>query len=221
MRLGLLGGTFDPVHMGHLLIAKYAAEQLHLAQVWFVPARQPWMRSGQPLTLGHHRVAMVELAIRSKPQFALCTLEVERPGDTYTVDTLEELRAERGPQEELFFIMGADTLQGFHRWKAPERILELATVVVVMRPGHTEVSWEVLESQVPGVREAVVLLRTPLVDISSTEVRRRVSQGLAMGSLVPDAVAEYIEAIGLYRLSDGSPPQVQGEETARQSGEVS
>ena len=210
MRLGLLGGTFDPVHLGHVAVAQAVAEQLNLDQVWFLPAGQPWMRRGERLAPAQQRREMVELAVRSNPRFALCAAELDRPGDTYTVDTLEQLRSDQGDDDELFFIMGADTLVGFSQWKDPARILELATVVVARRPGYDRETLTALEAQVPGVAQRIRMLQTPLLEVSATEVRRRTSDGQSIHDLVPSAVAEYIEARGLYRMEPPSARQQGG-----------
>ena len=124
MRIGILGGTFDPVHLGHLLIAEESRIGLQLDQVLFVPAGRPWLKEGQPLAEASHRVRMVELAIASNPHFRVRLNEVDRPGLTYTVDTLEELRSEVPDGAELYFILGLDAFESFHRWKEPDRILE-------------------------------------------------------------------------------------------------
>lgn len=199
MRLGLLGGTFDPVHLGHLIVARAVAELLPLDQVLFVPAGQPWMKQGQSLSPGHHRKAMVGLAVAEDPRFEVCTLELDRPGITYTVDTLEELKAQRGAGDEFFFIMGVDTLEGFLRWKAPHRVLQLATVVVVPRPGGRTDTVEAVKRTMPGAADRLVLAQTPLVDVSASDVRRRVAGGLPIQHLVPEEVAAYIEKQGLYQ----------------------
>ena len=199
MRLGLLGGTFDPIHRGHLVTAQSVRQQLDMDEVWFLPTGLPWMKRGAPLSAARHRQAMVELAVGGYEGFAVSTIELERPGETYTVDTLEHLRAQRDAEDELFFIMGADTLEGFHRWKEPGRILELATVVVASRPGYGETGPQELERALPGARERIVMVRTPLVEVSGSELRQRVAQGLSIRGLLPDSVAEYVEAHGLYR----------------------
>ena len=138
MRWGILGGTFDPIHLGHLLLAEEGREILALDKVLFVPAGQPWLKAGQPLTSAVHRLRMVELATADNPHFEALRWEVERPGPSYTVDTLERLRAETGAAVGLHFILGLDALADFPRWKAPERILQMANLAVVPRPGYRE-----------------------------------------------------------------------------------
>ncbi len=199
MRRGILGGTFDPIHTGHLMLAQEVAWRLGLDGIWFIPAGLPWMKREEPLTTAEHRRAMVELAIAGNPQFHFSSVELDRPGETYTVDTLEELRATEMGDGELLFIMGVDTLHTMHRWKQPERILALARIVVALRPGHREIDLTQLEAIDPTAAERVMTVRMPLIEISGTELRRRVNAGEPVRYLVPDAVGDYIEEHGLYR----------------------
>ena len=199
MRRGILGGTFDPVHTGHLILAQEVLWRLGLDGIWFIPTGLPWMKRGEALTSAEHRFAMVKLAIAGNDRFHASALEVERPGETYTVDTLEELRAGEMADGELLFIMGADTLQTLHRWKRPERILEMARIVVALRPGHGDVDLRALEAIDPTAVERVMLVQMPLIEISGTELRRRAGHGEPIRYLVPDAVEHYIQEHGLYR----------------------
>lgn len=196
-RKGFLGGTFDPVHAAHLVLAEEAYRQLELDGVWFLPAGQPWMKRDAPLTAREHRLAMVELAVASEERFHVSTLELDRPGDTFTVDTLEALHDEAA-DDDLWFIVGADTLASMHRWKDPARLLELARVAVATRPGHERLDLGALEEVAPRAWERVTSLRMPMMDISGTEVRRRAAERESMSGLVPEAVAEYIERHDLY-----------------------
>jgi nicotinate-nucleotide adenylyltransferase len=199
MRRGILGGTFDPIHNGHLILAQEVLWRLGLDEIWFMPTGEPWMKQGQPLTSKEHRKAMVELAIAANPRFKLSTIEMDRPGETYTVDTLEELRAGAMRDDDLFFIMGVDTLSSMQRWKAPERILELTQLVVALRPGHGPVDLALLEAIEPTASERLMTVHLPLIEISSTELRRRVMAAESYRYLVPDEVGEYIKKQGLYR----------------------
>ena len=208
MRRGLLGGTFDPVHMGHLLLAQEVLWRLGLDEVWFIPTGLPWMKRDEPLTGSEDRRRMVELAIRDDDRFHLSAVELDRPGETYTVDTLEELRAGPMSEGELFFVMGVDTLHTMHRWKDPARILEMTRVVVALRPGHGGVDLHELEALDSQVGERVLQVRMPLIEISGTELRRRVAAGEPVRYLVPDAVAAYIAERGLY----GANVRLAGEE---------
>lgn len=199
MRHGILGGTFDPIHTGHLILAQEMLWRLGLDSIWFVPTGNPWMKRGQRLTSKEHRKAMVELAIEGNERFKLSSLEMDRPGATYTVDTLEELRAGVMRNDDVVFIMGADTLNTMHQWKAPGRIFELAQLVVALRPGHGGVDMQALEAIDPTVGERLMMVHLPLIEISGTELRRRATAGEPYRYLVPDTVGEYIEKHGLYR----------------------
>ena len=199
MRIGILGGTFDPIHLGHLLIAEEARVGLQLGQVLFVPAGRPWLKEGQPLTEARHRVRMVELAIADNPHFQVRRDEVDRPGLTYTVDTLEELRSELPSSAELYFILGLDAFESFHRWKEPDRILELSRLVVVSRPGYSVEERDQLLARYHQQRDRICLLPVHSVDFSATEIRRRAADGISFRYQVPEAVEEYIVEEGLYR----------------------
>jgi nicotinate-nucleotide adenylyltransferase len=205
MRVGILGGTFDPVHLGHLIIAEEARIQLDLGQVIFIPNGQPWLKAGQPLTAGKHRLHMVRLAVASNPYFRVATNEVDRPGPTYTVDTLMELRAQMGPETSLYFILGRDALGQFHRWKEPERLLELCYLALADRPGYGEVELEALMARYPQAAGKAIVLPVPVIDISGTDIRRRAAAGVSFRYLVPEAVEQYILQYRLYR-SPVPPP---------------
>ena len=197
VRLGVLGGTFDPVHIGHVLLAERAREQFELEQVLWVPAGDPWRKPSRVVTPAEHRVAMLELAIEGNAAFRLCSLEVERPGPSYTVETLAELHRQ-DPGGELFFLLGLDALEDLPNWHQPARLIELATLAVAPR-GAQPPSPEELERLVPGLGRRVVWVEMPRVDVSGTELRRRASEGRSLRYLVPDAVEVYIRRHGLYR----------------------
>ena len=199
MRRGLLGGTFDPVHTGHLMLAQEVLWRLGLDEVCFVPTGEPWMKRGEQVTSKEHRRAMVELAIADDPLFSLNAIELERAGETYTVDTLEALRAGEMRDDDLLFIMGEDALHTMHRWKEAGRILELAQIVVALRPGQGPLDFAALEAIDPAARERVMTVQMPLIEISGTELRRRAAAGEPVRYLVPAAVEAYIERNGLYR----------------------
>ena len=198
MRLGLLGGTFDPIHLGHLIVAEAVRTGMGFDSVCFIPAGRPRLRR-PPIASGRHRLAMVQLAVESNPLFSVSTVEIERPGETYTVDTLEELRQGTASADDLFFIMGVDSLRAFHLWREPGRILELATVVVVKRPGYSATVPDELRSLVPDAAARLLWASAPQIEISGVELRRRVAQGLSIRYLVPEKVAQYIEAHALYQ----------------------
>lgn len=198
MRVGALGGTFDPIHLGHLQIAEEVRVKLDLARVLFIPAGQPRLRADQYLSPVADRLRMVELATAGNPYFHVCGNETRRSGPTYTVDTLTELRGSLGTGASLYFIVGVDILSRFHDWKEPERVLELCNLVVVTRPGHDDFDWPAWLRSFPQAVDRVTRLDTTMVDISGTEIRRRVGQGKSVRELVPGAVAEYIQERNLY-----------------------
>jgi nicotinate-nucleotide adenylyltransferase len=199
MQVGILGGTFDPIHLGHLIIAEEARTRLELERVIFVPAGQPWLKAGQPLTPAQQRASMVELAVASNPCFQVARNEIERSGPTYTIDTLEELQRELGADTVLHFIMGMDALEQFHRWREPARLLELCHLVVVNRPGHQGVDVGAVAARYPQASGRVTLLSIPQIEISSTEIRRRAARGISFRYQVPEAVEQYILERRLYR----------------------
>lgn len=197
MKLGVLGGTFDPVHAGHLALARAARDLLRLAEVLFVPAGRPWRKPGRPIMPAADRLAMLRLAVAGESAFDVSELEVDREGPSYTVETLETLRAER-PRDELHFILGEDALVDLPNWVRRERIVELATLVVARRAVRPDVLERAVQA-LPGLRERLVWLEMPRMDVSASEVRGRVAQGLPIEGLVPPAVEAYIREHGLYR----------------------
>ncbi len=186
-RVGVLGGTFDPIHLGHLAIASEVCAELGLDQVLLVPANGQPFKEGMEAASPAHRLAMCRLVAEDDERLAVSPVDIERGGTTYTVDTLMDLRAQR-PDAELFFITGADALARLDEWREPERLTELATFVGVTRPGHSLVRLEWPH----------VLVEAPELAISSTDVRRRVRNGRPIRYLVPRRVAEYIAEHGLY-----------------------
>jgi len=200
MKLGVLGGTFDPPHIGHLILAEEARLALGLEQVLFVPAGAPWRKAGQELSPREDRLAMVCLAVGDGPDFAVSTLEIEREGPSYTAETLAALRDQFGPETEFFFIMGADSLADFPHWHQPQRILELARLAVAERAEPEDAGFgEVLaEELAEAMRQRVVWLPMPRIDIGATAVRDRVRRGLSIRYWVPPAVEEYIRKHRLY-----------------------
>lgn len=196
-RIGVLGGTFDPIHLGHLILGEAACQELALARVIFVPAGEPWRKAGLELAPAHHRLAMVQLAIAENDRFAVSTVEVDRPGPSYIVDTLAALQEELGPQADLLFILGRDSLADLPHWREPQSIIALARLAVGERPGWPPTNDE-LERAVPGILARIVTFPMPAVEISSSEIRRRCREGRSIRYLVPAAVAEYISAQGLY-----------------------
>ena len=197
MRLGVLGGTFDPVHVGHLILGEAAREELALERVLFVPAGQPWRKAERQITASEHRLAMVRLAVEDNPAFEVCTVEVYAPGPSYTVDTLERIRAENG-DAELFFIVGLDAFQDMPNWKEPDKIAELAVIAVTGRPGYrggVEGSPAVPR---PHTGEGVTWFPMPEIGFSSTAVREKVGLGKSIRYLVTRHVETYIRDNRLY-----------------------
>ena len=199
-RIGILGGTFDPPHLGHLLIAETARVALHLESVMFVPAGEPWLKSGQRITPADHRLRMVRLAVADNPDFCVSDREIRRSGATYTVDTLKELRRESPPDVELYFIVGSDVLDQFHRWKEPEAILALCRLAVIERPGGPEEGIAALRGNFSDALDAgaVVSVAGPRVDFSASELRRVLAAGQSTRYQIPDTVAKYIAEHRLY-----------------------
>ncbi len=198
MRLGILGGTFDPVHLGHLALARAARQELDLGQVVFVPAGQPWRKAGRRVASHEERVAMLRLAVEGEAAYEVETLEVERPGPSYTIETIEALRIER-PGAELYFIMGEDALADLPNWVRPERILELAKLAVARRPGAAGEALREATRMLPGLTDRVIWLVMPPVEVSATEIRERVRDDQPIGGMAPAAVEAYIREQGLYR----------------------
>ena len=200
-RLGLLGGTFDPPHFGHLIAAQEAAQFLALERVLFVPAGRPPHKQGEPVSPLETRLRMVELAIAGNPCFGLTRADGERPGPSYTADLLAGFRARLDSAAELYFLVGMDSLRDLLAWKEPARILAQCTLVAVSRPGHSPLDPAALEAELPGAGRRVRVLATPGVDISATDQRARVAAGRPIRYLVPDTVREFIEREHLYLLT--------------------
>jgi len=198
MKIGVLGGTFDPIHNGHLAVAEEVRNRLSLARILFIPTGQPWLKPDRPISPAEHRVEMVRLAIADKPYCSLSTIEVDREGPSYTLDTLAELWTRLGAGDELYFILGWDSLAELPQWKEPARVIKLCRLVAVPRPGYPRPDLKLLEAGIPGLTERVIVLDKPEVDISASEIRERVAKGLSISGLVPEAVEGYIREHKLY-----------------------
>jgi nicotinate-nucleotide adenylyltransferase len=181
--IGIFGGTFDPVHVGHLAIANAALDELRLDGVYFVPARRSPLKADSPVASAQDRLAMLTAAVRDEPRFHVSSVELDREGPSFTVDTLESLNG----QGKLFLILGSDAYADFERWREPARIKSLATIVLASRPG------------VPNAPTGVRMLDSPLMDISSRELRARAARGRSLRYLVPTEALRYIEEHRLYR----------------------
>ena len=197
MKVGILGGTFDPVHNGHLILADAARTQLALDIVLFVPAGEPWRKAHRTITPGEYRLAMLMLAITDHAQFGISDIELRRTGPTYTADTLEALAAER-LDDEFYFIAGADALADLPTWHDPARIVQHAMLAVAERSGH---ELEATISVVPELANRIVRFDMPPTEISSTDIRARVAVGDDISALVTPAVARYISEHRLYKPS--------------------
>ncbi|MGB8644128.1 MAG: nicotinate-nucleotide adenylyltransferase [Anaerolineae bacterium] len=198
MRIGVLGGTFDPPHIGHLVIAEAARSKLGLSTVYFIPARQPPHKLDQPVTLMEHRLAMLRLALGDNPFFTLSLVEADRPGPSYTVDTIRELGQESPTGTEIFFIEGTDSLAALPTWHRPAELIQLCKLAVLQRPGY-RADMQALQAQFPGIRSRVVFIHSPELSLSSHELQDRCRAGRPLKYLVPDGVADYIAEHTLYR----------------------
>src|SRR6478672_7477832 len=203
-RLGVFGGTFDPIHIAHLAVAEEAAETLGLERVLFVPAGIPPHKPDRTITAGEDRLAMVELAIAGNERFAADRRELDRPGRSYTVDTLEALRRET--PSDLDLIVSADSFLGLMSWREPRRILELARIAVTPRNGYPAAGPDFLAANLPDLADRATFLDAPHLRLSASELRARAAAGRTLRYLVPDAVAAYIGDHALYQHSRRDPP---------------
>ncbi|MFI5916598.1 nicotinate-nucleotide adenylyltransferase [Dactylosporangium sp. NPDC051541] len=195
MRVGIMGGTFDPIHHGHLVAASEVAGRFALDQVVFVPTGEPWQKSEVAVSPAEDRYLMTVIATASNPRFTVSRVDIDRGGPTYTVDTLRDLRAAYGTDAEMFFITGADALGKILSWKDAADLFALAHFVGVTRPG-----FDLSAEHLPA--DTVSLVQVPAMAISSTDCRRRVEEGKPVWYLVPDGVVQYIAKRGLYRKVD-------------------
>ena len=194
-RIGVMGGTFDPIHHGHLVAASEVGHFYSLDEVIFVPTGQPWQKEGRRVSASEDRYLMTVIATASNPRFSVSRVDIDRPGPTYTIDTLRDLRATRGPGAEFFFITGADALAQMMTWQDADELFKLAHFVGCTRPGH----------RLSGVGlpdDRVSLVEIPALAISSTNCRQRVEAGQPIWYLVPDRIVQYISKRSLYRRPD-------------------
>jgi nicotinate-nucleotide adenylyltransferase len=197
-RVGVFGGTFDPVHIGHLIGIEEARWALDLTEIVVVPAARPPHKLADPMSAAAHRLRMLALAVAGVRGLRISRVDLDRPGPHYTVETLALLRAEAPPQTELVFLMGADSLVELPEWRDPPGILALASLGVLRRPGSVY-DLAALEAQIPGLRGRTIEVAMPLIGVSSTEIRARAATGRPIRYQVPDAVEAYIREQGLYR----------------------
>jgi nicotinate-nucleotide adenylyltransferase len=190
-----MGGTFDPIHHGHLVAASEVGHFFALDEVIFVPTGQPWQKEGRQVSASEDRYLMTVIATASNPRFSVSRVDIDRPGPTYTIDTLRDLREQRGPEVEFFFITGADALEQMMTWQNADELFKLAHFVGCTRPGH-----RLSGADLPGDR--VSLIEIPALAISSTTCRLRVAAGEPIWYLVPDGIVQYISKRALYRKAD-------------------
>src|SRR5580658_1664942 len=202
-RIGVMGGTFDPIHHGHLVAASEVGHFFALDEVIFVPTGQPWQKEGRQVSPSEDRYLMTVIATASNPRFSVSRVDIDRPGPTYTIDTLRDLRAMRQPEDQLFFITGADALARIMSWRDSAELFKLAHFVGCTRPGHRLTGVGLPEGKVS-------LIEIPALTISSTACRARVAKGEPIWYLVPDGIVQYIAKRGLYAAPD---PAARGHET--------
>ncbi len=202
MRIGVYGGSFDPLHYGHLILAEQSREQAGLDEVWFIPAARPPHKLDVPPSSFEHRVAMLQLALAGYPRFRIDALEAERAGPSYTADTLDELHR-RHPRNEWFYLLGSDSVPDLPKWHEPARIVARASLVVMERngsptPGSTEVAKLI---GVPATQLRMQTIDVPLIDLASRDIRQRIAAGHSIRFMVPESVENYIQQHGLYGSS--------------------
>lgn len=196
--IGILGGTFDPVHIGHLHMADAVYKYMNLEQVMFIPAYVAPHKVGMDIAPADDRYAMTKLAIEPYSYFTVSDLELRRSGVSYTVDTLRELHRQY-PEKQLYFIIGADSVEQLHTWNSIEEMLQLATFIGAGRPGYEGIMDNVVKNLGEEARQHIMLLNTPEYDVSSTDIRERIREGASLMNLVPKVVEDYIYAHGLYK----------------------
>ena len=199
MKIGVLGGTFDPIHNGHLAIAEEARAYLNLNEVIFLPAGQPWMKSDRSISPARHRTAMIGLTLQSRPYFKSSTIEIEHQGPSYSVNSMAELKAQAVEPTDWYFILGWDNLSKIPQWREPAKLIEMCFLAAVPRPGYERPNMKKLEAALPGISKKVILMDKPRLEISATDIRNKVAQGIPISGLVPEAVEKYIRENGLYR----------------------
>jgi nicotinate (nicotinamide) nucleotide adenylyltransferase len=217
-RVGLLGGTFDPIHHVHLIMAEEVRSALGLSHIVFMPAGDPPHKRARQVTPAHQRMAMVELAITPNPHFTISRVEIDRSGPSYLVDTLRLLHEQWGAECEISFIIGWDSLEDFPSWYKPHEILaQLKHLIAVRRPGYVDdIAYnDQLEARLPGLQKRLRVVSLPQLDISSTDIRRRVAEGRPITYQVPEAVEDYIREHGLYQVVTDDGEKEQSAEVAQ------
>jgi nicotinate-nucleotide adenylyltransferase len=198
-RVGVLGGTFDPVHIGHLVAAEDVAHALNLERVLFVPNRLPPHKLDRAVSPAEDRAAMVGLAVADNPLFELSLIELERAGPSYTLDTLRSLRGRFGAETALYFLVGKEALPELHTWHEPDALLAEFNIVVMDRSSGQSILWQEVENRFPDIRSSIQMANVAQLDVSGADLRRRVRQARPIRYQVPLAVSDYIRERGLYR----------------------
>lgn len=198
MKTGILGGTFDPVHRGHLAIAEEARVSQGLSGVIMIPAGHPAIKPKDEVIPAEHRLRMLQLAVEGRPELRVSEMEIERPGLSYTVDTIAQLRNSSGEDNDLYFIIGWDSLLQLPEWREPARIIEMCRLIAIPRPGIRRPVMKELEDQIPGITQRTILLEKPLIDINASAIRKMVAGGESIERFVPGPVVEYIKKHNLY-----------------------
>jgi nicotinate-nucleotide adenylyltransferase len=199
LKIAVLGGTFDPVHLGHLAVAAEACSLLNLSQLIFMPAGRPYFKNLENISASKHRLNMLKLAIAGQPNYQISLIEIEREGPSYAVDSMARIKRGLKPEDELYFIMGWDSLLSLPQWHESSRLIEICWIVAAPRPGYPLPDVSQIEKDLPGLAQRCIVMERPLIDISSTSIRQRVAAGLPFDDEVPPAVAEYIRKEGLYK----------------------
>jgi nicotinate-nucleotide adenylyltransferase len=199
LKIAVLGGTFDPVHIGHLAVAAEALSLLSLSRLIFMPAGRPYFKNLQNISAAQDRLNMLELAIAGHPDYQISLIELKREGPSYAVDSMSRIKASLNPEDELYFILGWDSLLSLPLWFEASRLIEICRIVAAPRPGYPLPDVSKIEKDLPGLSQRCIVMEGPLIDISSTVIRQRVAEGLPIDEMVPPAVAGYIREKGLYK----------------------
>ena len=198
-RIGILGGTFDPIHYGHIALGKKVASTLKLKRILFMPAGNPWMKSEKSVSSAHHRLKMLELGIAGIEEFSFSDMEIKRSGPTYTYETILDLTKDKLETKTIYLILGWDAIKEFHRWKNSDRLLKLVRIVAVARPGYEEFSTQYQENKDIRVFDEAVVIDKSISGITSTIIRERIKLKQSINNLVPKDVEKYILEHGLYK----------------------
>ena len=198
-RIGVLGGTFDPIHYGHIALGKKVASTLKLKRILFIPAGNPWMKSEKSVSSAHHRLKMLELGIAGIEEFSFSDMEIKRSGPTYTYETILDLTKDKPETKTIYLILGWDAIKEFHRWKNSDRLLKLVRIVAVARPGYEEFSTQYQENKDIRVFDEAVVIDKSISGITSTDIRERIKLKQSINNLVPKDVEKYILEHGLYK----------------------